>query len=142
MRANIFRLLNVFPGCCVLLSYEFRTYFVAGNDALHYTILSVFPLELFPLVSETACLNGAFRNSVLVLNFNFDQFYSSVPLLYDMYDGVFARIVTCGPEASKLGSAFKPDIVFEVVSGHFSYRCVGLAVEKYPGYEGLFFARM
>ena len=53
-----------------------------------------------------------------------------------MYEGVFGRVVTCGPKPSSFNKNFKPDIIFEVESGHFSYECLGIAMDTFPGYRG------
>lgn len=86
------------------------------------------------------CFYRAFSDSILVLNFNF-PFYNNVDTLKDLYEGVFARVVACGPAPTVFLDNKQPDIVFDVEQGHFSYHCLALAMEKFPNYKGYFYGQ-
>jgi len=97
--------------------------------------------NLFDEILLKKCLYRVFSDSILVLNFNF-PFYANVDTLKDLYGGVFARVIACGPPPSVFDSDSKgPDIEFDVEQGHFSYHCLALAIEKYPDYEGYFYGQ-
>lgn len=85
------------------------------------------------------CFYNAFGESLLVLNFNY-PYYDNIPVLKDLYEGVFDNIVICGPQ-SRLTFATKhqPDIILDNGFGLFGYHCLALAMEKFPNYKGYFF---
>lgn len=64
--------------------------------------------------------------------------YVHIELLIEMYADVFGRVVICGPHARQNEKHMEPDIVFDNEKGDFSYRCMTLAMHKYPGFKGIF----
>ncbi|XP_065662208.1 uncharacterized protein LOC101239942 isoform X3 [Hydra vulgaris] len=83
------------------------------------------------------CFYRVFGDSLLLINFNF-PFYKNIDVLNDLYDGVFGKIVFCGPPP-KLEFTKKPDIEIDSINGYFSYHCLALAINKYPNYQGYFY---
>lgn len=63
--------------------------------------------------------------------------YVHVELLIEMYADVFGKVVICGPHARQNEKHMEPDIVFDNEKGDFSYRCMTLAMQKYPGFKGI-----
>ena len=80
------------------------------------------------------CFYRVFGDSLLLLNFNF-PFYKNINVLNDLYEGVFGKIVFCGP-TPRTQSHKKPDIEIDSVNGYFSYHCLALAIDKYPNFQG------
>jgi hypothetical protein len=74
--------------------------------------------------------NEPFGNDILlIINYHF-PYYGSIELLKKIYGPYFPHIVFYGPEAY-------PDVhVCDHYQGWFSYKDIGMAMEKYPGYTG------
>ena len=86
---------------------------------------------------KVPCLKNVFKDVVLVINFNYPMYDKNSKLLHEFYDGVFGKILTCGPlpdDKTSMG----PDILYyEEKIWYFRYRCLSKAIEFYPGYSGI-----
>ena len=94
-------------------------------------------------IEHKPCKIDVFHRTLLVLSFNL-PFYNNIPRLHAMYDGVFGKVLTCGPPAKKDYTGDPPDILFDVnrggcmLPGCYSFHCMGIAMQKYPDYDGEF----
>jgi hypothetical protein len=106
-----------------------------------YKALQTEYLEHVP-TSKTCC----FSDILLVINFNTPGYARKViPKLRKMYSPSFPKIVFYSQEYS-LDVEFCDETTMrrnysEHVNGAFSYLCLALAMEKYPGYEGYLFVQ-
>jgi hypothetical protein len=73
-----------------------------------------------------------FGNDILlIINYHF-PYYQSMDLLKKMYGHYFPNIVFYGPKS-------RPNVnVVDHYRGWFSYKDIGMAMQKYPGYAGYF----
>jgi len=81
---------------------------------------------------EKLPIENTFKNILIVINFNHPH-YVNIPLVHEMYDNVFGKVVVCGPEESPKNDV---DIVLEHFKGYLGYHCAAKAMELYSNYEG------
>ncbi len=83
---------------------------------------------------EKKCLRNVFEDTLIVVVFNF-PFYENIPILQQLYENVFGKIVYCGAK-SESGTR-QPNITVDVNNGYFGYICMARAIKKHPGFEGI-----
>lgn len=54
-----------------------------------------------------------------------------------MYNGVFSKVVFCGPVNKMKDSNETVHIVVKHDRGYFGYHCAAEAMKMYPGYQGM-----
>eukprot|EP00794_Sanderia_malayensis_P014052 gene14052-15513_t len=89
--------------------------------------------NLTTLSKKFGCLKKAFGDVLIVVTFNF-PFYDNIPIIHQLYENVFGKVIYCGDKPTK--GERHPDIEVDVGNGYFGYICMARAMEKYKGYKG------
>ena len=84
---------------------------------------------------KVRCLKDSFKDTLLVLNFNY-PFYENIQLLHELYHDVFGKVVMCGPQPNNEAGKGPDILYYEEKIWYFRYRCLTKAIERYPGYTG------
>ena len=92
------------------------------------------PLYLGVKKRDDGCSKDTFSDVLLVLVFNF-PFYQNIPILHNMYDKVYKKVVTCGPTPDNTANG-KSDIELNIRNGFYGYHCAAKAIEQNPGFNG------
>ena len=82
---------------------------------------------------QKPCLKNEFSEVLLLITFN-SPLYDHIPLLLNMYQGVFSNILFCGPKNS---TSIYPIIDSITYKGYFSYdECAAQVMAIHPNYTG------